>query len=124
MSIPLATTTISVLRVPGAATTDPWDAPGAAQTVASGVRAVIGRPRGNEGGDLGTQEVVDLVLTCDPTDIEHTDRIQDEQSLEIYEAVWVQQRQGPNAILEHTSAGLRRVTGVASRPAPFAGRAV
>ena len=83
-----------MLRVANIANLDPYDTHAAPAVIASGVRAVIGRPRGDEAVAGGSQEVVDLVLTCDPTDLVHTDQVRDELTEEVYGVAWVQQRNG------------------------------
>lgn len=114
MAIPVATTTIRVLRVPADPTRDPLDPQPAAAVVASGVRAVISTSRGREPSPSGTQEVVEFRLSCDPVEIRHTDSIQDEATGDTYEVVWARPRTGLG--LEHAEAGLRQVTGVVSQP--------
>ncbi|MBM4414904.1 MAG: hypothetical protein FJ035_01235 [Chloroflexi bacterium] len=109
MAVPLATTTIAVLRVPVDATRDPYDAQPAADTVASGVRAHISSPSGREHVAGGSQEVVEFRLACDPVDLRHTDRVQDEQTGSTYEVVWARPRQGLG--LDHIEAGLKQVSG-------------
>jgi len=112
MSIPLATTTITVLRSTG----DPYETQ-TTEPVASGVRAVIGRPRGDETPTGGSQEVAEFRLNCDPVDLEHTDQVRDDQTSEVYEVVWAMpERSGPGGSFAHTVAGLKRVTGIISRP--------
>ncbi|MBM3679152.1 MAG: hypothetical protein FJW96_14955 [Actinobacteria bacterium] len=111
MAIPLATTTIAVLRVPADASRDPYDPQPEPETVASGIRAHISSPSGRERTAGGSQEVVEFRLACDPTDLRHTDRVQDEQSDAVYEVIWARPRQGHG--LDHVEAGLKQVTGVA-----------
>ena len=109
MAVPLATTSIAVLRVPTDATRDPYDAQPAPETVVSGVRAHISSPSGRERVAGGSQEVVEFRLACDSVDLRHTDRVQDEQSGAIYEVVWARSRQGLG--LDHVEAGLKQVSG-------------
>ena len=111
MAVPLATTTIAVLRAPADASRDPYDVQPEPETVASGVRAHISSPSGRERVAGGSQEVVEFRLACDLTDLRHTDRVQDEQSGATYEVVWARARQGLG--LDHVEAGLRQVNGVA-----------
>lgn len=101
--IPLATTTITV-----EATTE--DEPGEGrtfETVATGVRAVIGSPSGAElaqpGG--GTSTITD-VLDCDPCPelLDHTNVVVDEATGLRYEVAWVKPRTGLG--LDHVKAGL------------------
>lgn len=114
MSIPLATTTITVWRIPvnsGADLRDPTDAQPAHERIASGVRAQISSPFGRERNQGGVQEVVEFSLSCDPTDMSNLDRIEDDATGEMYEVVWARQRVGLG--LDHTRAGLKQVTGFA-----------
>ena len=108
MSIPIHTTTISVLRVPEDAERDPYDAQPEAEVIASGVRAHISTGGGSETVVGGTQEVVTHRLSCDPTDIDHDDRIEDAEG-QTYDVVWVSDRVGLG--MDHTQAGLKRVSG-------------
>jgi hypothetical protein len=79
-------------------------------TAQSRVRATIGSPTGK---DLlaagGGREVIDAVLNCDPITASHYDRIVDDDTAEVWEIVWVQNRNGLG--LDHTRAGLKRVAG-------------
>jgi hypothetical protein len=110
--IPVATTTIRVLRSATDATTDPYDPPAApAAAVASGVRAVISAPTGRERNIGGTEQAVEFSLNCDPVDLAHTDTVEDEATGIAYQVVWVTQRSGFG--LDHTRAGLREIVGVA-----------
>lgn len=110
MAVLLYTTTISVLRVPADSARDPYDAQPAAEVVASGIRAHISSPSGREHTEGGSQEVVEFRLSCDPVEIRHTDRVQDEQTGAVYEVTWARERQGLR--LDHTQAALKQVTGV------------
>lgn len=108
MSIPLATTTITVRAMtesePGEGRTG--------EVVATGVRAVIGSPTGREtyapGG--GTSRVTDI-LNADPTPAlaDNTCQIIDDTTGVVYEVEWVRQRGGFG--LEHTKAGLVQIVG-------------
>lgn len=112
--IPVATTTISVLRDTTVDdTTDPYDSPdsGEPEAVATGVRAVISSPTGRERNIGGTQSQVEFSLSCDPTDLKHTDLVLDEVTNLRYQVVWVTRRNGLG--LEHTRAGLKMVEGIA-----------
>lgn len=112
MSIPISTTTIRVLRP--AATDEPYETPSAATVIASGIRAQISTSRGTEAPSGGDQEVVHFRLSCDPTDISHGDRIEDEVTGEVYDVQWARLRIGLG--LNHIEAGLRQVAGVTSIP--------
>lgn len=107
--IPLATTTISVLRPPDAdmdaepyAGTEPADL----ITAAAGVKAVIDYPSGNTQLAGGEQVVWNFQLVCDPTDLRRLDMVRDETSDMRYRVVWVQIYPG-----DHVEAGLRFVEG-------------
>lgn len=106
--IPLATTTIAVLR---ASAPDQYDEPYGGSTpadrseVAAGVRAVIDRPTGREQVAGGEQNRVDLSLACDPCDINHLDQVRDENTDQVYRVVWVLAYPG------HVEGGLQIVSG-------------
>lgn len=103
MSIPLATTTITVKigfeEEPGEGRN--------LETVVEGVRAVIGSPSGAElyrpGG--GSSRITH-VLNCDPCPglVDNTYQVVDELTHAEYEVEWVQHRNGLG--LDHTRAGL------------------
>lgn len=117
MSIPLATTVISIYRRPDQSNVDPWDAtiPGTDQAaptataVATGIRAVIGQPSGSERLQGGSQMVITDHLTCDPTDLRHTDQVRDEISGQWFAVVTTQLRTGLG--LDHVESSLKRVVG-------------
>lgn len=111
MAISLATTTIAVLRTPPADDADPYDAPAEPVTVAEGVRAHIGSPRGYETQRGGSQVAITNSLGCDPVDLDPaTDQVRDETTNALYDVEWADQRLGNG--LDHTAAGLVRVKGV------------
>lgn len=112
MAIPLATTTITVRRVPDDEDLDPYDEQPEPETVASGVRAHISTRTGRETVAGGSQEVVSFGLSCDPVDLRHTDEVVDDTTGETFEVVWAISRQGLG--MDHVQAGLERVTGVVS----------
>lgn len=113
--IPVATTTIAVLRVPADPARDPEDAQPDAVEVATGIRAHISTSRGREVVEgASTQEIVDFRLSCDSTDIEKDDQVRDEQTGEVYEVTWARARRGLG--LDHTQAGLKQVAGSVARP--------
>lgn len=111
--IPISTTTISVLRVPADPLRDPYDPEPAAEVVERGVRANIASPNGRERIVGGDQEIIEFRLNCDPVDLRHTDRVEDEKTGEIYEVRWAHPRIGFGR--DHMTAGLRQVTGIVSR---------
>lgn len=107
MTIPVATTTI---RVDQGTETEPGEGLSWTST-AFGIRAHIGTPTGNDQLRAGGgRETIDAVLHADSVSLAHTDRVYDETTGEVWQVVWVQPRQGLG--LDHTHAGLRRVTGV------------
>jgi hypothetical protein len=108
VSIPIATTTVSVLRA-DLDNVDPYDPAPTPATVASGVRAVISSPAGTEQVAGGQQEIVNFRLDCDTTDLRHRDQIVDDASGERFDVVWVHDRTGLG--LDYTQAGLRQVEG-------------
>ena len=79
--------------------------------VASGVRAVISSPGGTVLRDGSVEVVMGFRLTCDVTDLEPADRIQDEQSLVLYDMNWMTQRTGMG--MDHMEAEIRTVQGFA-----------
>ena len=109
MAIPLATTTIAVIA--GATTGDLYETVPGSTTTATGVRAHISTSSGDEEVRGGSQELVTFRLACDPVELTHTDRVQDEQTGEVYEVVWARSRSGLG--LDHVQAGLRQVKGAA-----------
>lgn len=106
--IPLADTTVTVTSQTEA---EPGEGITTA-TRASGVRAVIAAPSGNE-IDVpgGGSETIDAVLLCDPVSgLSHTDRVTDAAG-NVYQVAWVAQRTN---LLAHTKAGLVKVAGRAA----------
>jgi len=107
VSIPLATTTVTVRRSDQDGTIDDLD--GLTFTdYRTGVRAVIAYPGGAEIVGDGTSSVVGVRLVCDPVDLTHTDRVVDETTGLEYEVQWLAQRVGLG--LDHVTAGLQLVT--------------
>lgn len=103
--IPLATTTISILR--GADDyAEPYSGGDSNTVVAAGVRAVIGRPAGREQIGGGEQSVLDTQLACDPADLRYTDIVRDDTDGIEYRVVWTHTYPG-----EVTEALLRNVNG-------------
>lgn len=110
MTLPLTTTSVSIMSPEGAG--DPTDAP-VITMVASGVPAVIGSPSGTEAVAGGQQETVDAVLHVNPdVDLTHLFLVSDELTGELWQVVWVRERTGLG--LGHRIAGLRRVKGASS----------
>lgn len=108
-AIPITTTTISVLRRQGADEYDePYggDTPAGLDVAASGVRAVIGRPRGSDRVEGGEQARTDLELLCDPCDMSYTDLVKDEASDVVYRLTFM------FAYPDHIEGRLELVQGV------------
>lgn len=106
--IPLATTTIAVLRAPaGDEYAEPYAGAGTATwtRATTGVRAVIGRPSGREEVAGGEQSVWDFQLVCDPVELRRLDQVEDESTGVVYRVVWLMAYPG---LVE---AGLRLVEG-------------
>lgn len=112
MAIPVATTTITILRVPADPARDPYDPQPDPATVATGIRAHISTSTGRETVEGGSQSITSLRLACDPFagELHHLDRIRDEQSGRDYEVVWEERRYQFG--LDHYTAGIERVSGV------------
>lgn len=109
MSIPLATTTITVKRVPPDDTRDGYDAAPDPATIASGVAANIGAPSGSQNITTGDRTVVTFKLTCDTTDLQADDQVVDDNTGDTYRCIWARARQGLG--LDHTTAALEQVEG-------------
>lgn len=106
MSLPLATTTLTVKR-PGPA--EPYGGPSWV-TVAAGVAGHISGPGGIETVAGGSHTDEALAFSCDLTDIAHTDRIVDDTTGLTYDVVWVEARHGLG--LDRLSGSLRQVSEV------------
>lgn len=107
MAIPLATTTITVLRSDQDGTRDAFDTLTFAE-IATAVRAVIGSESGSETNTSSSSQDVTFRLDCDVCDLRHDDRVSDEQTGDIFEVEWVWLRGGLG--LDHLEASLRQVT--------------
>ncbi|MET0415339.1 MAG: hypothetical protein ABW022_04900 [Actinoplanes sp.] len=107
--IPLATTTVTVLRDTDL-DAEPYSGPPTMSEVASGVRAVISRPTGRNTGQEqlggGEQAVWDFELVMDLTVIDYRDNVRDDSTGIVYQVVWAHMYHG-----DHTEAGLRLVQG-------------
>lgn len=104
MSIPLATTTITVLApVDG----DDSVSPGVGAPVLTRVPAVFARPTGT---DVGASRV-DARLLCDPIALTQRNVVVDETTFTRWSVVWVDARQGLG--MDHTVAGVNRIRGAA-----------
>jgi hypothetical protein len=105
MSLPVSTTTITVAR--GDASGDGYDGQ-TFRTVYRGVRAVIGSPSGSEVNAGGSSMQMTARLNCDPIDLQHTDRVTDDQTHITYEVTTVARRLGMG--IDHTVADLLVIT--------------
>ena len=118
MAIPLATTTITILRQkPEDIYEEPYSDEQESDRVvfASGIRAVLMAPatragQGQETTRGGEQVRVAFALACDPVDLRHTDWIKDERTGEVFEVIWTAQRVGFG--LDHTSAQMFKTEGL------------
>jgi hypothetical protein len=106
--IPFATTTLTVLRdtQPDA---EPYQEPAPRVAVASGVRAVLNGPTGNEVRKGGEQQTAKWHLYCDVADIDHRDYIRDDSTGTVFYVIWVGYRPSP---IEHIEGELGRVEGL------------
>lgn len=107
MTLPFATTTITVLRSDQDGTIDDYTGVTYSPLV-TGVRAVVGAPGGVETNRGGSSEDVTWRLNCDVTDLRHDDRVLDETTDETFEVVWVRRRVGLG--LDHMVADLRTIS--------------
>lgn len=107
--IPLATTTVTIKRVPRDAARDGYDTQPAKTTIATGVRAHIGGPSGSQNLAAGDRTVVRFAITTDPTDLQADDTVIDEQTDQEYRCAWARGRQGLG--LDHTTGALEQVNG-------------
>lgn len=107
MTLPLATTTITISRSDQDGTKDALDTLTYSDVV-TGIRAVVSAPRGAETNTGGSEEDVTFRLDCDPTDLRHGDRVTDETTSETFEVVWTRRRIGLG--LDHTVADVRKIT--------------
>lgn len=88
-SIPLFTTTISVLRIyPGTEYDEPYESE-LYDTIATGVRAVIDHPGGQIQLAGGQQNVAIYGLKCDRTDLTTIDLVVDEQTGRTFRISWL-----------------------------------
>lgn len=115
--IPLATTTISVLRLTAAQLADPYDnesvdsGPASGfNVVQTGIRAHISAPSGREQVAGGEQADVAFKLAADPCDLDHADRVKDESTGHVFLVDWAFLRTAMG--LDHVTAQLRRVSGL------------
>jgi hypothetical protein len=107
--IPLATTTITVRRVPSDDTRDGYDPHPSAEDVATGVRAHLSSPGGREDRAGGSRQTSGARLLCDPVDLLHTDTVVDESTGVEWAVGGVAAHVGLG--LDHTSADLQHISG-------------
>lgn len=115
MSIPLATTTITVTGVRPQSSIDPdaegYDAPAPAPTTLStGVRACISNPTGSR--STPNDELDIYTLSCDPVDLNRFDIVLDETTGTQYMVDSVTISPAETFGLEHTKATLRLTKGL------------
>lgn len=113
MAIPLATTTVTVTRVPETPPdgNDPYDPddpnPPAATTVAIGVRATIAAPTANVALSGGDKVVYSAGFVTDPADIGPDDRLADADGT-TWTVLWARPAPG---FLPHIQGQARLVVG-------------
>lgn len=112
--IPVATTTVTVKRVPSDPDRDPYDPQPDPVVVVSGVRAHITTARGSEDRGGSDRSHVHFRMSCDQYagGLLHTDTVEDEQSGEVYEVKWAVARTALG--LDHIQAGMDQISGVVS----------
>lgn len=110
MSIPLATTTVTITRSSVPADTDGYDPnPAGPALVKEGVPAVVSLPGGAPVLVGGDRIVYNTRLTCDPVDLQANDLVTDDIEGTTWVCLWARQSIGLG--LDHTVASLREVTG-------------
>jgi hypothetical protein len=110
MTLPIATTTITVTRTTSGADVDPYVISDDSSTVvASGVRAVIGPYSGSEFVRGGEQSIVNATMQCDACDVTHYDRVTDAMTGDVFSVISVQSVQGFG--LDHYECQLKRIDG-------------
>jgi hypothetical protein len=103
MTLPLATTTISVLApVDG----DDTVAPGSGAAIHTRVPAAFSSPSGN---DIAGSRVDARLLTSPLADLTQRHVVVDETTFQRWSVEWVDQRQGLG--LDHTIVGVNRIRG-------------
>jgi hypothetical protein len=110
MALPLATTTMTVLRA--ADQTDAYpDADPVFSPVLTGVRAHTFRPRGREEGPLSQRSVTTAFVLLDVVDVRHTDVLRDEHTLTLWQVMTVTVIADQNVGLDHIKCSVRKVEG-------------
>ena len=104
------TTTVTIVRPD--ASGDPYEA-ATTITVATGVRAHISAPSGNDLAIGGDKEVISAVAYLPAgTTVTRADQITDDQTGDTYTVAWSHARRGLG--LDHVQLGLRAVEGAAN----------
>ncbi|MDP8971146.1 MAG: hypothetical protein M3N52_11770 [Actinomycetota bacterium] len=119
MSLPHATTTITILRAPAA---DQYAEPYSGTTtgdlaeVVTGVRAVIDVPQVRAAGEQqvrgGEQTVTEYRLHADPCPLDRLDHVRDDATGTVYRVTWLFAYAGIGDPNHHVVAGLERVEGL------------
>lgn len=109
MAVPLATTTITISRIPPDATRDGYDTPPSPTTVASGVRAHLSGPGKSTDPTGGLRVATIWRLDADPCDLRAGDTVVDDSTGSTFTAMNADTRYGLG--LDHTVASLERVDG-------------
>ena len=109
--IPIATTTVSVWRLPADNALDGFDPQPTRVQVASGLRATIGAPSGRASIATGDKVVVGFSLSTDPFDFANDDQLVDESTGETYLLLWA--RRITALGLDHCMGAVRIVQGAA-----------
>lgn len=112
MTIPLATTHVTVTRSLLDGDTDQYDPdeypdPDTA-VIATGVRAVISPPTASTNLVAGQRVSFGAKLICDPTDLQASDTVTEDNGT-VWTVLWARPIKAVG--LDHTEAGLRMVTG-------------
>lgn len=115
MTIPLSTTTITVLHQGGDPYAEPYGPPDQIEGD-TGVRAVIdaaayGASAGTEAQGGGEQTRTVLRLLCDPCDLTSRSWIRDDTDAVVYRVVWMLHH-APAHHLSHIQAGIELVEGL------------
>lgn len=111
--LPMATTTVSVLRLSDDQLNDePYNEPAISRTVAhSGIRAHFSTPSGSETVAGGELSVTVYKVVTDPADITHLDWLKDERTNEVWRIDWISTRGGLG--LDHMVGQVRLIEGLA-----------
>lgn len=108
--IPIATTTVSVWRLPVDDTRDGFDNPPARTQVKAGLRAAITGQTIRTDLSAGDKVVVDWHLTTDLFDFVNDDQLQDETTGDFFTLLGVVKRGGFG--LDHCEGRVRQIEGL------------